>query len=216
MKTLKVIGATACITFITACDSGDIKIDTPPEVVSAPVTEIEEVEELQVDIDSLLAFTDKGTGPVHDYDIEEVDWDIVTHDELEEAKGSVWNPASHDESGEMDAVMAAEAYIYALEELRLETEEEVVPTGPYEFWGRDLANYMSSNPQEGYRRYGNAMLIITGQISASYSDGVSLGGLFVGGPGVYGSKGQTITVYCHGVQAGGNWGILAFSTNCER
>lgn len=87
---------------------------------------------------------------------------------------------------------------------------------PLRVWGSDLANHMTKYPRETEAKFGQRKLIISGQIGEVYTNGLSLGRTFVEVPTYDLNKNDTITVYCHGVYAGGSWGISAIGVNCSR
>lgn len=87
---------------------------------------------------------------------------------------------------------------------------------PLRVWGSDLANHMTKYPRETEAKFGQRKLIISGQIGQVYTNGVELGRTFVEVPTYDLQKNDTITVYCHGVYAGGSWGISAIGVNCSR
>lgn len=87
---------------------------------------------------------------------------------------------------------------------------------PLRVWGSDLANHMTKYPRETEAKFGQRKLIISGQIGEVYTNGLSLGRTFVEVPTYDLKKNDTITVYCHGVYAGGSWGISAIGVNCSR
>lgn len=114
------------------------------------------------------------------------------------------------EEGQGDIIEAHE-----MDNSDYEVVEVVRESGPFNVWGRDLSNYMTTYPQQTEAKYGDAELIISGMVSEVYADGVSIGGTFLGISNQGIEKNDNITVYCHGVYAGGTWGISAIAQNCR-
>lgn len=86
-----------------------------------------------------------------------------------------------------------------------ETEQVFQPftNKPISVWGSDLGNKLATYPQEYTEKYGDKVLLLSGHVTNSYSDGVDLGLLFV--PNVTAPKGTVIEVICYGAVATGGY-----------
>lgn len=74
---------------------------------------------------------------------------------------------------------------------------------PIRVWGSDLGNKLATYPQEYTAKYGDKLLLLSGHVTNSYSNGVDLGLLFV--PNVHAPKGTVIEVICYGAVATGGY-----------
>lgn len=137
--------------------------------------------------------------------VEEVTFDIVEL-ESQDPEGGYMSA----DYGSMSDDLSEEFY-YVDEEPTYEVQPFTNP--PIKLWGRDLANYMTYYPEKGNELYSNNILVITGYVNQVFSDGVNLGGTFVGG--IEANKNETITVVCRGAYAGGSWGISAVAPDCN-